>query len=496
MNQQIKIGNSVSKLSLFEPLPPVSKVRVFWDEENAFEAGDNSGYTIDVFCPWGTQEMAAEILAAGKGYQYKAYEAADAQLPVNAELGDGLSLSSVYGLLADKDLEIGAGNLSRVKAPGENEIDHEYPYLTKTEREMLRKVTLGADYYGTRITRKNGLEIIKTDGETEKSRVILNSDLLAFYDDDGKEALYFDTAAGTYKFQGTINVADNFIVDAKGNVTLNGNIQWGTGNAPLTEIEYDDITGALKTSGDGIYYFGGSIHINASYIDAGTLLADYIKLYGDMTVYRTRSGATSGGLLGYASSTLDGSGGIHMYSSGSEVRATSSGAALEGSSGGRVVCTANVSMTGDYIFFNAGDGCEMTANRFNPLSDWGMDLGMSGQRWGTVYAGGGVVTTSDKAAKKDIVYGLDKYDVLFDELKPCSFRMNHKKADERIRTGLIVQDIDEVLPVVGLTRDDFAGLHMSEKEGESGLDYTQFIALLIDQVQKLKKRVKALEDKE
>ena len=204
MNQQFRIGNSVSALSLFEPLPPVSKVRVFWDEENAFEAGDDSGYVVDLFCPWGTKEMAEEILAAGLGYQYKAYEAADAQLPVSAELGDGISIGGIYGLFADRVLEVGPGNLSVVKAPGENEIDHEYPYLTKTEREMLRKVTLGKDYYGTRITRKNGLEIVKTDGETEKSRVKLNSDVLAFYNDNGVAALYFDTASGTYKFRGSV----------------------------------------------------------------------------------------------------------------------------------------------------------------------------------------------------------------------------------------------------------------------------------------------------
>lgn len=110
-------------------------------------------------------------------------------------------------------------------------------------------MTLGADYYGTRISRRNGLEIIKTDGETQKSRVVLNSDLMAFYNDDGTESLYFDTNAGKFRFRGdvavtggTMNINDNFVVDDAGNLIINGNINlsmgtitWGS-NAPSSGI--------------------------------------------------------------------------------------------------------------------------------------------------------------------------------------------------------------------------------------------------------------------
>lgn len=227
----------------------------------------------------------------------------------------------------------------------------------------------------------------------------------------------------------------------------------------------------------------------------GSLTSDKIKLYGDLTVYQNYLLNSSGGSLGYTSSSKDGSGGIHLASSGSEVRATNTGAALHGSGGGRVVCTNNCSITGNYIFFNAGDGCEMAPNRFNPLSDWGMDLGMSGQRWGTLYCGA-VNDSSDRALKTDIEYGLDKYSALFDALKPCSYRFIREGEDGKTNTGFIAQDIDAALTEVGLTRQDFAGLAMSEQEGASGLVYNQFIALLIDQVQKLKKRIAALEEKE
>lgn len=57
-------------------------------------------------------------------------------------------------MIANRDIEFGPGNLSDISAPGEKEINHEYPYLSSESRELKRKVTLGTSYYGTKITRK------------------------------------------------------------------------------------------------------------------------------------------------------------------------------------------------------------------------------------------------------------------------------------------------------------------------------------------------------
>ena len=154
-------------------------------------------------------------------------------------------MGGLYSVIASIDAVFGAMMPADISAPSDEEVDHEYPYESRTTREMKRKVTLGKDYFGAKISKANGLEITKTDTEgMQKSRAVFNSDVFAMYDDDGSEALYFDSNAGKFKFRGTIevtagkmNINNNFIVDEEGNLTINGNINlsggsitWGANN--------------------------------------------------------------------------------------------------------------------------------------------------------------------------------------------------------------------------------------------------------------------------
>lgn len=243
------INNVLNRAVSLETAPKFGAftgVRLWHDDEHAFFSGDETGRILEADCPWATQAIADNVLASIRGYAYQPFTARSALLDPAAELGDGVAVGGVYGPLASINTVFDAMCAAEISAPEDEEINHEYPYLTKQERELSRKVTLGSDYYGTRITRRNGLEIIKTAADgTEKSRAILNSDVFALYNDDGAEALYFDTNAGKFKFAGdiavtggTMNINNNFIVDASGNLTINGNINlsggsitWG-GNKP------------------------------------------------------------------------------------------------------------------------------------------------------------------------------------------------------------------------------------------------------------------------
>lgn len=75
----------------------------------------------------------------------------------------------------------------------------------------------------------------------------------AKYYEDGtlKSGLYFDYDNSVYKFSGSINVSDNFIVDKYGNVSLNGSITWGTGSSP-TQVVY--ATSELTKPSNGTSY--------------------------------------------------------------------------------------------------------------------------------------------------------------------------------------------------------------------------------------------------
>ena len=250
MPDYTNVLNRAVSLDTSPAFAPYTGVRLWYDDEHAFFAGDETGRVLEADCPWATQAVADGVLASVSGFAYKPFTAQSALLDPAAELGDGVAVGGIYGPLASINTTFDAMCAAEISAPEDEEINHEYPYLSPQEREMARKVTLGADYYGTRITRRNGLEIVKTatDG-SEKSRAILNSDVFALYNDNGSEALYFDTNAGKFKFAGdiavtggTMNINDNFIVDASGNLTINGNINlsrgsitWG-GNKPASGI--------------------------------------------------------------------------------------------------------------------------------------------------------------------------------------------------------------------------------------------------------------------
>ena len=85
-------------------------------------------------------------------------------------------------------------------------------------------------------------------------------------------------------------------------------------------------------------------------------------------------------------------------------------------------------------------------------------------------------------------------DDFFDGLRPASYKLLHGTSG-RTHYGMIAQDVEELMQVLGMDSKDFAGFVKSEKDEEThyGLRYGEFIALCIDQIQRLKKRVKALE---
>ena len=120
------------------------------------------------------------------------------------------------------------------------------------------------------------------------------------------------------------------------------------------------------------------------------------------------------------------------------------------------------------------------------------DLGSPAYYWDDIYATNGTINTSDRQEKTDISYGLEEYDSLFDKLRPCSFRFLGRN---RLHTGLISQDVQEAMEEEGVSDMDFAAfIKSTSSDGDHyGLRYTEFIALLIDQVQRLKSRVISLE---
>ena len=276
MSDKVYVGQDAASVEQSDALQPISKVIIWYDDDNAYSAGDDTGRTMEIDCPFATQEMADNVLASVSGYTYKPFSAVDALMDPAAELGDGVTVGNVYSVLADISTQHDALPASDISAPGEEEIDHEYPYLTPQDRELKRKVTLGASYYGTKITRKEGLVIERTDGETVSAKAVFNADELSFYAGNDR-VLYFDPTTGTYKFTGTLNVADKFIVDPEGNVTIAGNLRM-TGTSNWIQVEYSTDKSTWTAEWDDAWT---NIQVWARYsYDGGTSWTDPIMVQG------------------------------------------------------------------------------------------------------------------------------------------------------------------------------------------------------------------------
>ena len=314
----------------------------------------------------------------------------------------------------------------------------------------------------------------------------------------------FGSSAGMYFGTDGLSVSNRFKVDADGHLTCSGASISGairatslnvTG-ASITGLTVDaaNVTGNLSASriNGGILDFNNfSVnHLSANDITTGLLSADYIKLGGDMAVYDSLSSGTVGGWLGYTTGAYGGAG-IHMQSGLGEVVATASGAKL--CYGGN---TLSVTEGGAQTNCRTAVGGDLVVSgSAAPAYDGAGSLGFSDYRWSAVYAQTGTISTSDREKKTEISYALERYDALFDKLRPASYRFKDGTSG-RTHTGLVAQDVEQALRACGLTGQDFAAFVKSpRKEGgaDYGLRYEELIALCIRQIQLLRERVRKLE---
>ena len=313
----------------------------------------------------------------------------------------------------------------------------------------------------------------------------------------GSASMYFGTSG--------LSIKDKFKVDANGKLTCTGASISGaitatslnvTG-ASITGLTVDaaNVTGELSASriNGGILDFNNfSVnHLSASDITTGLLSADYIKLGGDMAVYDSLNSYSVGGWIGYTTGTYGGAG-IHMQSGLGEVVATTSGAKL-------CYGTNTLSVTSGGAQTNCGlsaGGDLVVSGSAAPSVDGAGSLGFSDYRWSVLYAQTGTISTSDREKKTDISYALERYDTLFEKLRPASYRLKDG-ASGRTHTGLIAQDVEQALVECGLTGQDFAAFVRTPRTSggaDYGLRYEELVALCIRQIQMLRARVRKLEE--
>ncbi len=163
-------------------------------------------------------------------------------------------------------------------------------------------------------------------------------------------------------------------------------------------------------------------------------------------------------------------------------------------------------ITPSQVVETTGDPGQLLVNTsFAPSLDGYYSLGGYSNRWDDIYAVNGTIETSDKNQKEEISYDISGFDILFDDLKPVSYRFKDGSSG-RTHLGLIAQDVEESLNKNNIPSKNFAGLIKSVKKKsrnkeqseltnddyEYGLRYSELHAMEIDQIQKLKKEINEL----
>lgn len=137
---------SVKKYNNSPQFDGFSKVTIIVTDKVSYTAGNNLGRELRVENPWGNQRMAEEMLAQLSGFQYQPYNAEGAMLNPAAELGDGVTVAGDYSGLYYISTTLDSLCAADIRAPHDEEINHEYPYTEITDRATQRSLVRVNNY--------------------------------------------------------------------------------------------------------------------------------------------------------------------------------------------------------------------------------------------------------------------------------------------------------------------------------------------------------------
>lgn len=140
MADRINLLQKAESLDKSPEFDSYSKVIIHLDDETQITVGDDFGRALEFDCPYATQEMATQILAKLRGFQYQPATATGALLDPAAEIGDGISVRDIYFGLYTRERNFNRLMPANISSPYDEEINHEYKFETPLERKFRREV--------------------------------------------------------------------------------------------------------------------------------------------------------------------------------------------------------------------------------------------------------------------------------------------------------------------------------------------------------------------
>lgn len=327
MNGSVYVGKKALSLTEYEKTAPISGVILWVDDDNCYEAGDETGTVIEQDCPYASQEMANSLLATLQGYSYQGLEASGAKVSPIAELGDGLTVDGLYTQLAYQNIRFSTGEVMDVAAPGSDETLHEYKtegqttkqfthqiaetksLISKTSEEILLQVENELEGLSSSFSVQLDNITGRIDGlDGQFAELSLTLDGLTVTDSTGKTVINGSMIQTSNLYVNAANISGTLTANQ---INLTGAITWGD----LDSSVQNDINDALSTAEDAYQLASGielpsyihNTYIGPTEIESPTIIAG--EFYGnEFNVYPESGNEGSFNLYG----SVNGTSGYHM----------------------------------------------------------------------------------------------------------------------------------------------------------------------------------------
>lgn len=306
MYESFFVGNNVTSFSDSKQFDGFSKVIVNVTDEISYSAGTDTGRTLTVFNPWGTQEMANNILSKIQGVQYQPYKSTGTIIDPSMELGDAVNVRGVYGGVYSKRVKFGKKLRADISATSDEEIEHEFPYISKQDRKVTRQfkeafaqLSIQADRITAEVTERK--EDVK---EINAQLAIQAEEIAAKVSQIGGDASSFGWKLLSTSFKLQANDRDVFIADKNG-VEVIGKITATSGRIGGFDIlsnylSYNNHTWD-GTNTTGIYVGSNGIKLGRNFkVDnQGNLYATSGTFTGTVRAGSIQYGGSAGYFPGY-----------------------------------------------------------------------------------------------------------------------------------------------------------------------------------------------------
>ena len=356
-----------------------SKVIVIVSDEIEYTAGTDTGRTLTLNCPWGTQEIANNILQSIKGFQYQPMTAEDALVDPSVEIGDGISAKGVYSGVYSLETKFNSNLPTSVSAPADEELYEEHTYIPKTEREVTRKFLDFQSQFKIQ-DGKISAEVEERKSDTKSIRATLEvqtGQITAKVNKNDGSSSTFGWALETASWRifsgsSTVLKADKNGLEVKGVIrATSGEI--GGFKITSNSLTYNNQTWG-GTNSTGIYIGPSGIQCGSS--SSGVQITSNGNLYAENGYFR---GSVNAGNIQY--------GGGAGYMNGGGISSGSISGGWGGQIGSGTITTANT-ISGINASLSNGDYAYGACNGWNQMNIGRNSLYVGGHLVGLAYKEG------------------------------------------------------------------------------------------------------------